>query len=298
MNIKNLFKRVYSHFFQTMPGEMTMKGFWSSYRLVANRYLNGHYDLTKLRPENVETTMGRQNIFVYWNNGFDTAPKVVKRCLKTIKANVPKGWQLHIITDENLKQYVMMPDFVEEMVKNGKMCRANYSDILRLALLWNYGGLWLDATCFLTQGIPQIILDSPLFLFNNKDLWQTTPFLFESWVMRSVPGNYIIGRVLENLLCYFLHCKKPRAIYFVCYYMFSALYLRDNKAKELFDNMPWWYAKDSLLMQIGYGLNRTVSDQQWQYAFAKSFVQKLKYQYPQEWNESTDTIIGRVLREK
>ena len=54
MNIKNLFKRVYSHFFQTMPGEMTMKGFWSSYRLVANRYLNGHYDLTKLRPENVE----------------------------------------------------------------------------------------------------------------------------------------------------------------------------------------------------------------------------------------------------
>ena len=189
----------------------------------------------------------------------------MKRCLKTIKANVPEGWQLHIITDENLKQYVMMPDFVEEMVKNGKMCRANYSDILRLALLWNYGGLWLDATCLLTQGIPQIILDSPLFLFNNKDLWQTTPFIFESWVMRSVPGNYIIGRVLENLLCYFLHCKKPRAIYFVCYYMFSALYLRDNKAKELFDNMPWWYAKDSFLMQIGYGLNRTVSDQQWQY---------------------------------
>lgn len=58
MNIKKLFKRVYSHFFQTMPGEMTMKGFWSSYRLVANRYLNGHYDLTKLRPENVETTIG------------------------------------------------------------------------------------------------------------------------------------------------------------------------------------------------------------------------------------------------
>ena len=78
----------------------------------------------------------------------------------------------------------------------------------------------------------------------------------------------------------------------------DGLYLRDNKAKELFDNMPWWYAKDSLLMQIGYGLNRTVSDQQWQYVLGKSFVQKLKYQYPQEWNESTDTIIGRVLREK
>lgn len=36
MNIKNLFKKAYSHFLQTMPGEMTMKDFWSCYRLVAN----------------------------------------------------------------------------------------------------------------------------------------------------------------------------------------------------------------------------------------------------------------------
>lgn len=50
MNIKVLCKQVYSHFFQTMPGEMTMKGFWNSYRFVAKQYLNGHYDLAKLRP--------------------------------------------------------------------------------------------------------------------------------------------------------------------------------------------------------------------------------------------------------
>ena len=58
MNIKNLVKKAYSHLFQTMPGEMTIKSFWSCYRLVANRYLNGHYDLTMLRPENTKTTMG------------------------------------------------------------------------------------------------------------------------------------------------------------------------------------------------------------------------------------------------
>ncbi len=36
MNIKNLFKKAYSHFLQTMPDEMTIKGFLSSYCLVAN----------------------------------------------------------------------------------------------------------------------------------------------------------------------------------------------------------------------------------------------------------------------
>lgn len=190
-----------------------------------------------------------------------------------------------------------MPYFVEEMVGNGKMCRAHYSDILRLALLWHYGGLWLDATCLLTQSIPSIILDSKLFLFNNKELWQTTPFLFENWIMRSEPGNYVVGRTLECLLCYFRQCKSPRAIYFVMYYMLSAMYLTDNKAKEQFDEMPWWYAKESFLMQIGYGFDRAVSDQQWQYMYAKSFVQKLKYNYPQEWNNRKETVIERVLRE-
>lgn len=58
MNIKNLVKKAYSHFLQTMPGEMTLKGFWSSYRLVENRYLNGRYDLTMLRPEKTKTSMG------------------------------------------------------------------------------------------------------------------------------------------------------------------------------------------------------------------------------------------------
>lgn len=52
-NFKTLWKRIYSHFFQTMPGEMTMKGFWNSYRIVANHYLDGKYDLRELAPATV-----------------------------------------------------------------------------------------------------------------------------------------------------------------------------------------------------------------------------------------------------
>lgn len=297
-NFKTLWKRIYSHFFQTMPGEMTMKGFWNSYRIVANHYLDGKYDLSELAPATVNKCIngGGKNLFVYWDSGFEAAPPVVKQCLKSVKAHVPTGWQLHVISEENVAQYIRMPDFVREMVQTGNMCRAHYSDILRFSLLWHYGGLWLDATCLLTKDIPDIILDSPLFLFNNKELWQTTPFLFENWVMRSEPKNYVIGRLLEDCLCYFKHCKNPRGIYFVNYYLLSALYLKDCKAKAQFDEMPWWYAKDAFLMQIGYGFSRKVTNQQWKFITDKCFVQKLIYRYPQEWNEGTDTVIGRVFR--
>lgn len=299
MNIKVLCKQVYSHFFQTMPGEMTMKGFWNCYRFVAKHYLNGHYDLAKLRPtDGCKYNFGGKNLFVYWNSGFETAPPVVRRCLESVKLHIPQGWQLHIISDTNLAEYIKMPDFVETMTRSEKMCRAHYSDILRFSLLYHYGGLWLDATCLLTQDIPNIILDSPLFLFNNKELWQTTPFLFENWVMRSEPQNYVIGRLLENSLCYFQQSKNPQTIYFVNYYLLSAMYWNDNKAKDFLDEMLWWYAKDSFLMQIGYGINRVVTDRQWQYIVEKCFVQKLIYRYPQEWNDSENTIIGRVLQDK
>ena len=59
MDFKTLWKRIYSHFFQTMPGEMTMKSFWNSYRIVANRYLNGNYDLSELAPITVNNCINR-----------------------------------------------------------------------------------------------------------------------------------------------------------------------------------------------------------------------------------------------
>lgn len=67
IDFKTLGKRIYSHFFQTMPGEMTMKGFWNSYRIVANNYLDGKYDLSELTFMTVNKCTnggGRTSLFI------------------------------------------------------------------------------------------------------------------------------------------------------------------------------------------------------------------------------------------
>ena len=68
------------------------------------------------------------------------------------------------------------------MVKYGK---ALYADLLRLALLYKYGGIWNDATCYVTRQIPEEILNNPLFFFRIEAMMPCYPLAFENWYIRA-----------------------------------------------------------------------------------------------------------------
>ena len=53
-----------------------------------------------------------------------------------------------ILTEDNYKQYVNIPEWLEEKKNKGVISRTHFSDVLRLTLLSHYGGLWLDSTFF------------------------------------------------------------------------------------------------------------------------------------------------------
>ncbi len=86
-------------------------------------------------------------IWVCWWQGLDNAPDIVKACIKTIKAN-SEGAEVILITDDNYKNYISFPDYVEEKRKKGLISRTIFSDLLRLNLLSTYGGIWIDSTFF------------------------------------------------------------------------------------------------------------------------------------------------------
>lgn len=48
-------------------------------------------------------------------------------------------------------QYVNIPSYVIDKLKAGKMTLTHFSDILRMSLLDEYGGLWLDSTILVTE---------------------------------------------------------------------------------------------------------------------------------------------------
>ena len=103
------------------------------------------YDYEQVLPDVDPELRGR--VWVCWWQGIDNAPAIVKKCVESIQKNV-HNHKVTIITEDNYKNYVEFPDWIEEKKKKGIISRTHYSDLLRLELLAKYGGIWLDSTFF------------------------------------------------------------------------------------------------------------------------------------------------------
>ena len=151
-NVKN--RLLYKHQIMLNFLEKKFSSYWNNYQ-----YLN-------TMPECDEKM--RNKIWVCWWQGLDNAPEIVKTCVESIKRNSGK-YEVLIITDENYKQYVKFPDWLEEKRKHGIISKTIYSDLLRLNLLSTYGGIWIDSTFFCTGKSFEHYMQLPLWSIKRPD---------------------------------------------------------------------------------------------------------------------------------
>ncbi len=106
-------------------------------------------------------------IWVCWWDGEETAPPLVQQCIKSIRKNAGDH-PVHMITKDNYTEFLTIPEYILKKVEEGYMCLAHLADYIRIALLYQYGGLWLDTTIFCIATIPEVYFDYPVFSFKGK----------------------------------------------------------------------------------------------------------------------------------
>lgn len=84
-----------------------------------------------------------RNIFLFWEQGVDSAPSLVRLCIASWRQKNPT-WRLVVLSNQNLSQWVSR----EELLPQTAMTTQKRSNLLRLALLLRHGGVWADATLF------------------------------------------------------------------------------------------------------------------------------------------------------
>lgn len=99
-----------------------------------------------------DTSNSEKIIWIFWWQGEEKMPPIVKACFESVKKNKGNS-KLVLITKDNIKNYATIPDFVYKKVEKGEITLTHLSDILRFNLLNNFGGLWLDATVYVTSEI-------------------------------------------------------------------------------------------------------------------------------------------------
>lgn len=131
------------------------------YENAVLRYLNRKYGpimerhqagamFPKEKLGNIVEPGNKLNIWVMWWQGEALMPPVVKACYRHLISNSGQD-KVTLITSENVGRFVQLPPHILSKFDSGKMKLAHLSDVIRVMLLNQYGGLWIDAT-ILTNG--------------------------------------------------------------------------------------------------------------------------------------------------
>ena len=149
-------------------------------------------------------------IWLFWNTGLEKAPEIVRTCYQSVKKYA--GRQVVLLTENNVQNYINMPDYLNEKLKSGVLPLAIYTDLMRVALLEHYGGTWMDATILLTDEIPQEILNSDFFVFHNSLGEIDNPVLYPVWFIHAKQHNRTICEIRNVLLKKFIESPEWRNI--------------------------------------------------------------------------------------
>ena len=177
-------------------------------------------------------------IWICWWSGEEFAPPLVKQCLKSIRNNSGRH-SVYFISKYTYKKYVSIPDFIFQKFTNGQMCTAHLSDYLRFSLLQKYGGIWLDATIFVSQTLPESYFSKSLFTcksdikesrYVSKYRW--TPFSIGGW-----KGN-LLFRFLKNALEEYWEHNSTAIDYLFLDYIIDIAYNTIPAIKEQIDIIP------------------------------------------------------------
>ena len=172
-----------------------------------------------------------KTIWLCWFQGWDTVPDIVGLCLESWKFHNPE-WNIVLLDDNNIGDYVDITGIIPG--KNMKKLPAAYSDVLRIALLREHGGVWADATCFCNKPLDDWLDD------HMSDSWcyYRQDSNIASWFIAAKKGSYIIDKWYNVVVSYWKDRlagrDRMKGNYRWFHFLFVETCKKDEKFRKLF----------------------------------------------------------------
>ena len=161
-------------------------------------------------------------VWILWKQGWTDAPLIARLVAASwIHHNDPNEFTIRLISDTDL------PDLLPEddmKILDTLPSDAAQSDLIRLSLLANHGGVWADATMLCMAPLACWIFDAlapvGFWMYHGRDMGSGPA----SWFIVSVKGSYLIES-------WYQACKRDGPTLATNNYFWM-----DSIFKELFDN--------------------------------------------------------------
>lgn len=219
-----------------------------------------------------------ETIWQFWDNppGRST-PEIVEASLESVD-KFKGDFDHRVLNNKSLENYSDLPGYVMDKFKKGQMDHTHFSDLLRLNLLKNHGGIWLDATGYMTDRVPNYILDEDFFVFLTGELTHFPYSFIQSCFIRAKKGS-ILCEEWHQMCVEYWKKETKRIEYFQIHLMFKALVEKKETAGDLFGRMPH-VSEDGIQQLIGDNMLEKFDSNEWERIKKASFFQKTTYKMP------------------
>lgn len=247
----------------------------------------------KIESQPTEDSTTPDTIFTIWWQGEENAPKIVSVCFDRLKKAY--GDRVVILNEDNIRDWVRLPDFIWRKWEKGQITQANFSDICRISLLYQRGGIWFDATDYLTSPIPQWIEDADVFMYRDGDIVTPEKFI-QICFLRAKRHNPLVKAWLDFIYEYW---EKEEEIidYFLHQFMMRYLVENNEEVKKLFYAMPQIEQTPTHLLWHFYR-DEPYSDTLYQDSTKDTFFQKTSYKFKAATEPIPGSIADFILNEK
>lgn len=177
-------------------------------------------------------------IWVCWWQGEEQMPEIVKVCYNSIKRHACNH-PVVLITSSNQDEYLNIPEMICQKYREGKISPTHFSDIARMYLLKEYGGIWIDITNFLTQ-------DIDCFVDTKRRYWtcrhittynNVSRGLWTSFFSASGKNHLIPSYIYDSLIHWWSH-NDEIIDYLLMDFIFKIGYDNISEIKKEIDDIP------------------------------------------------------------
>ena len=231
-------------------------------------------------------------IWVCWLQGEENMPLIPQLCLQSIR-KYANGHKVIVLTLDNYNEYVKIPQILIEMYHSGKIKPAHFTDILRINLLAQQGGLWLDATMLVTRNLPQEIFNYPFFSIKTENRGY--------FVSQCRWAVFCLGAQKGNPLFIYLASMFEQYItktdIFVDYFLFDnfidMLYKRNPMIREHIDSQPF---NNPCVHDIAPLLCKQISEDDFDKLTKDTYMFKLSYKQlkPSELISEESNLYNKI----
>ena len=215
------------------------------------------------------------NVWVFWWQGVDDCPELVKKCINSMYYNFDKSkFKLNFIDKNNIKQFCEFPDYIYDKVESKKISLTHFSDLVRANLLFTYGGLWIDSTVFVLKKIPYDYFDKyDFFTIITNESKRIINGRWTGFFMYT-KKNYSLGKFLYDCFLDYWSKHDNLVVYLLIDFLI-AVYEKNNL--NFSHDLKRIEQSNKNLWDLLYSLNNEFDEKKWNTICSNSYFLKLSY---------------------